>query len=186
MSQSLGNIYHNLFLIRKTRPGCHINKGLKEVTMLLPRKPVIWVSQRQSHWGISHCLYTHSVDPRTTTGREQWQEMREEARAVRRNGHYECQTSRFEERIRHAGNIDCRVNLSQQNCCCYRKAISCYSGDSSQCLCTSFFLFYLLWSLTKPPQNLFPTGKHFCLLRKPARRYNQEKEIQLPLMFQTA
>ena len=65
--------------------------------MRLPKKQVVLVTQRQTHWGINHCLCIQSADPCITTGHEQWQETREETRAVWRNGHSECQTGRFEE-----------------------------------------------------------------------------------------
>lgn len=80
--------------------------------MLLPRKQVVLITQRQTHLGINHSLCIQSVDPGITTGHEQWQETREETRAVWRNAHSECQTGRFEERIQPAGDINCRVNSS--------------------------------------------------------------------------
>ena len=65
--------------------------------MRLSTKQVVLVTQRQTHRGINHCLCIQSAEPCITTGHEQWQETREETRAVWRNGHSECQTGRFEE-----------------------------------------------------------------------------------------
>lgn len=112
--------------------------------MLLPRKQVVPVNQRQTHLGINHCLCIQSVDPCIPTGHEQWQDTREETGAGRGKGHSECQTGRFEERIQHAGNINCTVNLSWRNCCSYKKAISCYFSDYLQnpaLVCSCFLHF---------------------------------------------
>lgn len=153
--------------------------------MMLPRKQVILVTQRQTHQGINHCLCIQSVDPCITTGHEQQQETRKETGAVWRNGHSECQTGRFEERIQHAGNINCRVNLSQQNCCSYKKpfrAVSVTIHNIFALVCTCFLHFEA--SLNHFRNTI--SHRLLFVLPKPFQCQGQKEGIQFALMFQKA
>lgn len=141
-------------------------KGLKEVVMLVtkvancPGNP-----EKETCQGINQCLCIQSADPCITTGHEQWQETREETGAVRRNGHPECQTGRFEERMQHTGNIYCTVNSSRRNCCRCKKAISWRGGGPvSVTIHSSFALVCSLLSeasLTTSRARTLPIGSFF-------------------------
>ena len=135
--------------------------------MLLPRKQVVPVTQRQTHPGINHCLCIQSVDPCITTGHEQWQETRQETGAGWGKGHSECQTGRFEERIQHAGNINCTVNVSCGIAAVTRRPFPVISVTFHKTLHWFALVFFTLKHHSTTSETQSPTGSFSFFLLKP-------------------